>query len=71
MTDADVRLVAQPRLDTIVTEFHSGARRLRTDYVGMAWVGDLPDEDTGMMGPPTDAVPSISASSCRTPTGTT
>jgi len=51
MTDADVRLMTQPRLDTIVTEFHSGARRLRTDYAGMAWVGDLPDEDTGMMGP--------------------
>lgn len=50
MTDADVRLVAQPRLDTIVTEFHSDARRLRSDYAGMAWIGDQPDDDTGMMG---------------------
>lgn len=51
MTDADVRLVAQPRLDTIVTEFPTEARRLRSDYAGMAWIGDGPDDETGMMGP--------------------
>lgn len=51
VTDADVHLVAQPRLDTIVTEFHTDARQLRTDYVGVAWIGDEPDDESGMMGP--------------------
>ena len=51
VTDADVHLVAQPRLDTLVTEFHSGARRLRSDFAGMAWIGDRPGADSGMMGP--------------------
>lgn len=51
MTDADVHLVAQPRLDTIVTAFDRDARRLRTDYAGMAWIGDTPDAETGLLGP--------------------
>lgn len=51
MTDADVYLQAQPRLDTVVTEFHTDARRLRSDYAGMAWIGDEPGSETGMMGP--------------------
>lgn len=51
MTDADVHLVAQPRLDTIVTEFHSDGRRLRSDFAGLAWIGDRPDPESGMMGP--------------------
>ncbi|MEE6263975.1 hypothetical protein [Plantactinospora sonchi] len=51
MTDADVYLAAQPRLDTVVTEFQSDARRLRSDYAGMAWIGDQPDSDTGLLGP--------------------
>jgi hypothetical protein len=49
--DADVHLVAQPRLDTLVTEFHSDAQRLRTDFAGTAWIGDIPDPVSGMMGP--------------------
>jgi hypothetical protein len=51
MTDASVHLVAQPRLDTLVTEFRSEAQRLRTDYAGTAWLGDVPDPASGMMGP--------------------
>ncbi|MEQ4304620.1 hypothetical protein ABNF97_25120 [Plantactinospora sp. B6F1] len=51
MTDADVYLVAQPRLDTVVTEFSADARRLRSDYAGMAWIGDRPDPDSGQLGP--------------------
>lgn len=51
MTDAEVYLDPAPRLDTVVTEFHTEARRLRTDFAGMAWVGDDPDPKTGMMGP--------------------
>ncbi|MCW6010060.1 hypothetical protein K1W54_36775 [Micromonospora sp. CPCC 205371] len=49
--DADVHLVAQPRLDTLVTEFHSDAQRLRTDFAGTAWIGDIPNPVSGMMGP--------------------
>ncbi|BCB84317.1 hypothetical protein Psuf_016300 [Phytohabitans suffuscus] len=51
VTDADVHLVAQPRIDTVVTEFHTESRRLRSDFAGMAWIGDEPDGETGMMGP--------------------
>ncbi len=51
MTDAAVHLVAQPRLDTVVTEFRTDARRLRTDHAGMAWIGGRPDAEGGMMGP--------------------
>jgi hypothetical protein len=47
---ADVHLVAQPRIDTVVTEFHTESRRLRSDFAGMAWIGDKPDAETGMMG---------------------
>nr|MDT0663236.1 hypothetical protein [Micromonospora sp. DSM 115978] len=50
MTDADVHLEAQPRFDTIVTEYPTDARRLRTEYAGMAWIGDRPDAESGMMG---------------------
>ncbi|WP_148086486.1 hypothetical protein [Micromonospora sp. HM5-17] len=51
MTDADVHLVAQPRLDTIVTGFPADVRRLRTDYAGIAWIGDRPDQESGQLGP--------------------
>ncbi|WP_422769166.1 hypothetical protein ACN28C_20570 [Plantactinospora sp. WMMC1484] len=51
MTDADVHLVAQPRLDTVVTDFYIDARRLRSDYAGMAWIGDRPDAESGQLGP--------------------
>ena len=51
MTDASVYLAAQPRLDTLVTEFRSDAQRLRTDFAGTAWIGDVPDPSSGMMGP--------------------
>jgi len=51
VTDADVHLVAQPRLDTVVTEFQTEARRLRSDYAGMAWIGDRPGSDSGVLGP--------------------
>jgi hypothetical protein len=51
VTDADVQLEAQPRIDTLVTEFRTHARRLRTDHAGMAWIGDIPGADSGMMGP--------------------
>lgn len=50
MTAADVHLAAQPRLDTVVTEFATDASRLRTDYAGIAWIGDRPDPESGMMG---------------------
>ena len=51
MTDASVHLAAQPRLDTLVTEFRSDAPRLRTDFAGTAWIGDVPDPESGMLGP--------------------
>ena len=51
VTDADVHLIAQPRLDTMVTDFPADARRLRTDHAGVAWIGDHPDADSGLMGP--------------------
>lgn len=51
MTEASVHLAAQPRLDTLVTELRSDAQRLRTDFAGTAWIGDIPDPASGMMGP--------------------
>ncbi|MEJ3749518.1 hypothetical protein WEI85_40435 [Actinomycetes bacterium KLBMP 9797] len=51
MTDAEVYLAPTTRLDTLVTVLHTEAPRLRTDFAGMAWVGDEPDSKTGMMGP--------------------
>lgn len=52
---ADVHLSAQPRLDSLVTGFSvdhgpTDARRLRTDHAGVAWIGDRPKSETGMMG---------------------
>jgi hypothetical protein len=49
--EAVVHLAAQPRLDTLVTELHTESRRLRTDYAGIAWVGDRPTAGNGMAGP--------------------
>jgi hypothetical protein len=46
----DVHLHAQPRIDVLVTDFATEARRLRTDYAGVAWLGDEPDEETGLLG---------------------
>ncbi len=51
MATADVHLAAQPRIDTVVEDFGTGARRLRTDYAGIAWIGDRPDPTTGLAGP--------------------
>jgi hypothetical protein len=51
VTDVDVHLVAQPRLDTIVTGFPADVRLLRSDYAGVAWIGDRPDPSTGQLGP--------------------
>lgn len=51
MIEAAVHLAAQPRLDTLVTEWRSEAQRLRTDYAGTAWLGDRPADDTGLAGP--------------------
>ncbi|MEV4630829.1 hypothetical protein AB0J90_31650 [Micromonospora sp. NPDC049523] len=51
MTDATVLLAAQPRIDTVATGFFTDARRLRSDYAGIAWIGGQPDADTGLMGP--------------------
>jgi hypothetical protein len=50
VTDADVHLVAQPRLDTITTGFLTDGRRLRSDYAGIGWIGDRPGSDNGLMG---------------------
>lgn len=54
--DADVHLTAQPRLDTVVAVLAAGPggaeqRRLRTDYAGVAWIGDRPDDESGLLGP--------------------
>ena len=46
----DVHLRPQPRIDVLVTDFETEDRRLRTDYAGVAWLGDEPDEETGLMG---------------------
>jgi hypothetical protein len=51
MINADVYLVAQPRIDTVVTGFPTDIRRLRSDYAGVAWIGDRPSADDGVMGP--------------------
>ncbi|WP_326554979.1 hypothetical protein [Micromonospora sp. NBC_01813] len=51
MIEAAVHLAAQPRLDTLVTELHTESRRLRTDYAGVAWIGDRPAAGSGMAGP--------------------
>ncbi|MFB9239099.1 hypothetical protein ACFFWC_26815 [Plantactinospora siamensis] len=56
MIAADVHLSAQPRLDFVVAPFPADperpeARRLRTEYAGVAWIGDRPDPATGMAGP--------------------
>ena len=46
----DVHLKPQPRIDVLVTDFETEERRLRTDYAGVAWIGDQPDPDSGLMG---------------------
>ncbi|RKR86947.1 hypothetical protein BDK92_1219 [Micromonospora pisi] len=51
MTDATVQLAAQTRIDTVATGFFTDARRLRSDYAGIAWIGGEPDAETGLMGP--------------------
>lgn len=56
MIDADVHLAAQPRMDTVVAGLVAGPgsaeqRLLRTDYAGVAWIGDRPDDETGLTGP--------------------
>ncbi|GIF67787.1 hypothetical protein Ais01nite_58220 [Asanoa ishikariensis] len=45
----DVHLQPQPRIDVLVTDFETEDRRLRTDYAGVAYLGDEPDEETGLM----------------------
>jgi hypothetical protein len=46
-----VHIEAQPRIDVLVTDFETEDRRLRTDHAGVAWLGDEPDPDSGMLGP--------------------
>jgi hypothetical protein len=46
----DVHLAPQTRIDVIVTDFATEERRLRTDYAGIAWIGDEPDPETGLLG---------------------
>jgi hypothetical protein len=46
----DVYLQAQPRIDALVTDYETEDRRLRTDHAGIAWIGDRPDPQTGLMG---------------------
>lgn len=50
-----MHLSAQPRIDALVTGFVAGSAAgrqvLRTDYAGVAWIGDRPDDETGLMGP--------------------
>jgi hypothetical protein len=50
VTDADLHLTAQPRIDTVATEFFTDARQLRSDYAGIAWIGDRPKAESGLMG---------------------
>ncbi|MGW0435813.1 hypothetical protein ACWDV4_25135 [Micromonospora sp. NPDC003197] len=51
MIDTEVQLVAQPRLDTLVSSYPTDVRQLRSEFAGVAWIGDTPDSDSGMMGP--------------------
>ena len=51
MIDTEVQLVAQPRLDTLVDRYPTGVRQLRSEFAGVAWIGDMPDRGSGMMGP--------------------
>ena len=46
----DVHLRPQPRIDVLVTDFATEERRLRTDYAGVAWLGDEPDAESGLLG---------------------
>jgi hypothetical protein len=46
----DLHLEPQPRIDVLVTDFETEERRLRTDYAGVAYIGDEPDPETGLMG---------------------
>jgi hypothetical protein len=51
VTDAEVHLAAQPRIDTVATGFFTDTRQLRSDYAGIAWIGDRPGAESGLMGP--------------------
>ncbi|MFY1633393.1 hypothetical protein ACN27F_08955 [Solwaraspora sp. WMMB335] len=51
MIEAAVQFDAQPRIDTLVIELHTESRRLRTDYAGIAWIGDRPTAGSGIAGP--------------------
>ena len=46
-----MHLEAQSRIDTLVARFPAGEQQLRTDYAGVAWIGDQPDAESGVMGP--------------------
>ncbi|GIF78297.1 hypothetical protein [Asanoa siamensis] len=46
----DLHLEPQPRIDVLVTDYDTEERRLRTDYAGVAYIGDEPDAETGLMG---------------------
>jgi hypothetical protein len=46
----DLHLEPQPRIDVLVTDYDTEERRLRTDYAGVAYLGDEPDPETGLMG---------------------
>ncbi|GAB2932271.1 hypothetical protein GCM10027280_19880 [Micromonospora polyrhachis] len=51
MIDTEVQLVAQPRIDTLATRYPTDVRQLRSDFAGVAWIGDTPSSGSGMMGP--------------------
>jgi hypothetical protein len=46
----DVHLQPQPRIDLLVKDYETLDERLRTDYAGVAWIGDAPNPETGLMG---------------------
>jgi len=45
----DVHLRPQPRIDVLVTDFATEERRLRSDYAGVAWLGDEPEHVQAVM----------------------
>jgi hypothetical protein len=42
---SNIEVVAQPRIDTLVTDAASGGQRRRTEYTGTVWFGGRPNID--------------------------
>ncbi len=40
---SNIEVVAQPRIDTVVTDAASGSQRRRTEYTGTVWFGGRPN----------------------------